>query len=81
MSPKSKIVCPCLNVTEAELLKAIHNHKIQSLKDIIEYTSAGDGCTACQPLLKEYLDRETKKDPTSPRNPSAPPDNSPARSP
>lgn len=50
-------VCECLKVTEAAVLKAIHEKKIQTVKDIIKYTQAGDGCTACHPLLKEYLSR------------------------
>lgn len=56
---KPKIVCECLKVTEAALLKAIQSKKIESVKDIIKYTQAGDGCTACHPLLKQYLERES----------------------
>lgn len=55
--PKSKIVCECLKVTEAQLLKAINTRKVQNLKDIACYTSAGEGCTACHPLLADYLQR------------------------
>ncbi len=51
-----KIVCECLDVTEADLLEAIRNHKLTSVKDIAHYTEAGKGCTACHMLLKEYLD-------------------------
>ena len=59
--PKSPVVCACLGVTEAEVLEAIRTHKLAKLKDIIEYTSAGDGCTSCHPLLREYLEREHRK--------------------
>lgn len=54
---KPKVVCECLKVTEHSLLKAIDAKKIKTVKDIIDYTQAGDGCTACHPLLKEYLER------------------------
>ena len=70
---KSKIVCPCLQVAEGELVRAIRGCRIQSLEDIIEYTSAGDGCTACHPLLQDYLERERSKGLTCP-SPAAPTD-------
>lgn len=56
--PKSKplVVCPCLGVAEDEILEAIKTREIGSVKDIIRYTQAGDGCTACHPLLREYLE-------------------------
>ena len=50
-----KIVCECLDVTEEDLLEAIRTHKLTSVKDIAHYTEAGQGCTACHALLKEYL--------------------------
>ncbi len=50
-----KIVCECLQVTEEEILLAVRTREIKTVKDIIKYTQAGDGCTACHPLLKEYL--------------------------
>lgn len=54
---KSEIICHCLQVDEAEILAAFEKRHIKSIKDIIEYTSAGDGCTACHPALLEYLER------------------------
>ena len=50
-----KIVCECLDVSEADILEAIRTHKLESVKDIAHYTEAGNGCTACHGLLKEYL--------------------------
>ena len=61
LTPKSKIVCECLKVTEAEILKAIRTREIRGVRDITHYTSAGEGCNACHPLLKEYLERERLK--------------------
>lgn len=54
---KSQIICHCLHVDEEEILEAFSRRHIKSLKDIIRYTSAGDGCTACHPALLEYLER------------------------
>ena len=60
---KPKIVCECLKVTEAEILKAIRTRAIKTVGDIIDFTSAGEGCNACHPLLREYLERERQKPP------------------
>lgn len=79
---KPKIVCECLQITEADILKAIQTRRIRSVKDITECTSAGEGCTACHPLLREYLERERARGgPTSPPPPSARKDSSPTLSP
>ncbi len=59
--PRSHVVCPCLGVTEGEILDAIKTKEIGSVKDIIRYTQAGDGCTACHPLLREYLQNARRK--------------------
>lgn len=84
MTPPSAktIVCDCLQVTEAQLVKAIRRCKIRELRDIIDYTSAGDGCTACHPVLRDYLERERQREleATSPLPSSAPLDSSPVRS-
>ena len=52
---------PCLGVTEGEILDAIKTKEIGSVKDVIRYTQAGDGCTACHPLLREYLQNARRK--------------------
>lgn len=54
---KPRIICRCLHVDEEEILAAFAKRHVRSLKDIIRYTSAGDGCTACHPDLLEYLQR------------------------
>ncbi len=66
---KPKIVCPCLGVTEEEILEAFRTRHIKTLKDIAEYTQAGEGCTACHEQLLEYLDRPSTSRP--PHRPSA----------
>ncbi|MBI3507606.1 MAG: (2Fe-2S)-binding protein [Proteobacteria bacterium] len=54
---KPKYVCECLKVTEAAILRAIDQQKVREMKELIDRTSAGDGCTACHPALQEYLAR------------------------
>jgi bacterioferritin-associated ferredoxin len=50
-----KIVCRCLQISEASILKALENNEIRSVFDIRRLTGAGDGCTCCHALLEEYL--------------------------
>lgn len=57
LNPQHEIVCECLCVTEAEILKAIKEHRLKTVSDIVRFTQAGDGCTACHPRLKWYLEQ------------------------
>jgi len=52
-----RIVCHCLQVTEAEVLGALRARTIRCVKDISRFTEAGGGCTACHPALEEYLNQ------------------------
>jgi len=45
-----------VNLTEADLLEALTNREIKTIKDIRRLTGAGDGCNACHKLLKTYLE-------------------------
>ena len=74
-----RIVCDCLQVTEARLVGEIKARSLRSLDDIITHTCAGGGCTGCHPLLQKYL-RRTRGGATSAplRPPTAPPGSSAA---
>ncbi len=49
-------VCRCLRVTEETLLSAVQRFELKTLKEIRQYTGAGDGCTACHKRLARYLE-------------------------
>ena len=69
MTPRHKthkIVCECLKVSEDAILEAVRTREISTVKDIIRYTQAGDGCTACHPALKEYLRKKAQCPASSP---------------
>ena len=51
------LVCRCLRVTETELIEALTTREIRTVKEIRRHTGAGDGCTACHSLLRQYLER------------------------
>ncbi len=53
------MVCECLQVTECQLLATLTQGEVQTLRDLRQATGAGDGCTACHHLLKQYLQRRT----------------------
>ena len=50
-------VCRCLQVTEDEVVSAVHQGRATTVKEIICMTGAGGGCTACVRSLKLYLPR------------------------
>ncbi len=55
-SPLTPLICLCFKISEAEVQTAIRSGA-RSLKAIKKKTGAGDGCTACRPLLEECLIR------------------------
>ena len=52
-----RVVCRCLNITEAEIVAAITSRDLENVRDLRRLTGAGDGCTCCHDNLKEYLAR------------------------
>jgi len=53
----SRIVCHCLQVTEAEIIEAIRTKDLRTIKDIRRHTAAGDGCTSCHCHIQDYIER------------------------
>ncbi len=51
----AKIVCRCLRVTEAQVVRMIERLELRTVHDLRKYTGAGDGCTCCHEKLEEYL--------------------------
>lgn len=58
--PKTKIICGCLGVTEAEIVAAVDEHDLCSVKQVGACTGAGTGCTACHPVIHDYLVRQAR---------------------
>jgi bacterioferritin-associated ferredoxin len=52
-----RVVCRCLNITEQEIVGAITTRDLSSIRELRRHTGAGDGCTCCHEVLKEYLAR------------------------
>ena len=49
-------VCACLQITEQQLLDTLSSTPACSLRDLRRTIGAGDGCTACHDVLRQYLD-------------------------
>jgi bacterioferritin-associated ferredoxin len=52
-----KIVCRCLNVSEAQVIQMIARLEIRTVRDLSQHTGAGEGCTCCHAKLEEYLEK------------------------
>ena len=52
----SGFVCTCLRITERDLLGTLSQREVRTLRDLRRAIGAGDGCTACHPVLQRYLD-------------------------
>ena len=54
-------VCNCYDVTNADLVKAIRKHKLDSLVSVQAATKASTGCGRCKPIVVGILEKELKK--------------------
>ena len=50
-----RIVCHCLRVTEEEVIQAASDGNMHSIKQIMDHTGAGGGCTACHQRIRGLL--------------------------
>ena len=65
--PKPRYACDCLKITEGQVVKAIRDQGLTTLREVTACTEAGAGCNSCHPLIREYLERERARAATSPR--------------
>jgi bacterioferritin-associated ferredoxin len=52
---KSAVICHCLQITETQVRDSIDSGRIASVKDVMECTGAGSGCTACHRQILAML--------------------------
>lgn len=67
-----RVICRCLQVTEGALLRVLGDGAACSLREIRQRTGAGDGCTACHRLLRQFLDRRGELAATQPSSSASP---------
>jgi bacterioferritin-associated ferredoxin len=52
-----KVVCRCLQVTEAQVVRMITRLELRTVRDVRKMTGAGEGCTCCHAKIQEYIER------------------------
>ncbi len=52
-----KIVCRCLQVTETQVIRMIERLELRTVRDVRQYTGAGEGCTCCHAQIECYLEK------------------------
>lgn len=58
---RNKLVCECLEVTEAEIVSAIRERGLTTVRQVTVCTGAGGGCNSCHPAIRAYLAREAAR--------------------
>lgn len=54
----AKIICRCLQITETDLLEAVDEGNLRTIREVVCKTGAGDGCTACRKKIVQYLEQQ-----------------------
>ena len=54
-SSTDRVLCHCLRVTESEIRGAVAVGDLESVKQVMDYTGAGKGCTACHCAIKKII--------------------------
>ena len=53
--PADKIVCYCLGVTVGDIEPVVIANPLANVRDVMDQTGAGTGCTACHCALQQML--------------------------
>lgn len=54
-----KVLCACLGITESHVKQAIADQKLETLKQVVTCTKAGEGCNACHASINQLLQAAT----------------------
>jgi NAD(P)H-nitrite reductase large subunit len=52
---KASLICKCFGVDEGHIRRAVVNNGLTTLEEVINYTKAGGGCTACHEKIELAL--------------------------
>lgn len=56
-APDAEPVCSCMEVYEAEIVRAIKDGNLRTADEVREATGASGGCGTCLPEVEEILRR------------------------
>ncbi|PCM63642.1 Fe-S cluster assembly protein NifU [Klebsiella quasipneumoniae] len=63
---KGKLICKCFGVDEGHIRRAVVNNGLTTLEEVINYTKAGGGCTACHEKIELALAAILAQQPPAP---------------
>jgi len=52
---RTKILCHCLGLSESDVREAVALDGLDSVREVMENTEAGSGCTACHAAIKRLI--------------------------
>lgn len=59
-----RVICRCLGVTTSQITDAADYGGCESLRDLMQHTGAGKGCTACHRRIKDLLQSRADQSPS-----------------
>lgn len=80
-SATDPILCHCLQVRESEVRDAVAAGRVCCLRDVVEQTEAGSGCTACHRAIQAVLAGRESRPAESPAGRPTTPAHSPLPAP
>lgn len=63
---EGKLICKCFGVGEGHIRRAVVNNGLTTLEEVINYTKAGGGCTACHEKIELALAAILAQQPPAP---------------
>ncbi|EOV6194095.1 TPA: Fe-S cluster assembly protein NifU [Klebsiella quasipneumoniae subsp. quasipneumoniae] len=63
---EGKLICKCFGVDEGHIRRAVVNNGLTTLEEVINYTKAGGGCTACHEKIELALAAILAQQPPAP---------------
>ncbi len=63
---EGKLICKCFGVDEGHIRRAVVNNSLTTLEEVINYTKAGGGCTACHEKIELALAAILAQQPPAP---------------
>ncbi|MSR30915.1 MAG: (2Fe-2S)-binding protein [Gemmataceae bacterium] len=57
---QQKIICHCLGITEQQILELKILKNVQTVREVMNETEAGSGCTACHRKIRDLLENPEK---------------------
>ena len=63
---EGKLICKCFGVDEGHIRRAVVNNGLTPLEEVINYTKAGGGCTACHEKIELALAAILAQQPPAP---------------